>query len=96
MSARKQRADRQAERRPHAAPAPLDLIHTNNSPNPIAMRVPGRLTFFQTLHLQRLRDEFGVDISGAENLTGPLLDEWMARAEQTLFLDLMGGLNAKT
>lgn len=40
MSARKQRADRQAERRPHAAPAPLNLIHTNNSPNPINMRVP--------------------------------------------------------
>lgn len=75
---------------------PLNLIHTNNSPNPISMRVPGRLTFFQTVHLQRLRDEFGVDISGAENLTGPLLDEWIARAEETLFHDLMGGLNAKT
>jgi len=43
MSAGKQRADRQAERRTHAAPAPLNLIHTNNSPNPTAMRVPGRL-----------------------------------------------------
>lgn len=29
--------------RPNAC-GPLDLIHTNKSPNPVSMRVPGRLT----------------------------------------------------
>lgn len=34
----------QAERRtPATRGRSLDLIHTNNSPNPVSMRVPGRL-----------------------------------------------------
>jgi hypothetical protein len=49
-----------------------------------AQSVPGR-TAFQTLHLVRLNREFGVDISGAERLTGPVLDEWLNRAEDSLF-----------
>lgn len=90
------RAGEGARSAPPGAEALLNLIHTNNSPNPVFMRLPGRLTYFQTVHLYRLREEFGVDISGAENLTGPLLDEWIARAEETLFHDLMGGMNAKS
>lgn len=38
---------------------PLDLIHTTNSPNPIAMRVPGRLTLtFRDVNPQGMRDLF--------------------------------------
>lgn len=57
------------------------------------MRVPGRLTTLQSILLARLRDEFEVDISESENLSGPLLDEWLKRAEDALFSALMGSLN---
>lgn len=41
------------------AAAPLDLIHTTNSPNPTAMRVPGRLTLtFRDVNPQGMRELF--------------------------------------
>lgn len=65
--------------------------------------VPGRTTF-QALHLLRLNREFGVDIAGAAGLGGPVLDEWIYRAEDDLQGKLMtayrqqrhGGADAKT
>lgn len=50
--------------------------------------VPGR-TPFQVLHLARLADEFGVDTSTADGLTGALLDEWIRCAEDDLLSQLM-------
>lgn len=41
---------------PPGAEAPLNLIHTNNSPNPIAMRVPGRLTMPEAAWNQGYQD----------------------------------------
>ena len=76
--------------------APLgDLMETES--------VPGRTTF-QALHLLRLNREFGVDITGAAGLGGPVLDEWIYRAEDDLQGKLMtayrqqrqGGGDAKT
>lgn len=40
---------------------PLDLIHTNNSPNPVSMRVPGRLTLtFRDVKPETMRELFRV------------------------------------
>jgi len=50
--------------------------------------VPGR-TPFQVLHLARLADEFDVDTSTADGLTGALLDEWIRCAEDDLLSQLM-------
>lgn len=48
-------------------------------------------TNLQTILLARLRDEFQVDTSDAENLSGPLLDQWLSQAENDLFLNLCAG-----
>ena len=53
-----------------------------------AESVSGR-TPFQVLHLARLADEFDVDTSTADGLTGALLDEWIRRAEDDLLSHLM-------
>lgn len=51
--------------------------------SPIEERTP-----FQALHLARLADLFGVDVSPAQALSGPALDAWLLEVEDRLFSDL--------
>jgi len=44
---------------------------------------------FQVLHLQRLANEFGVDIGPAAALCGPELDAWLRQAEDELLKRLL-------
>lgn len=46
-------------------------------------------TPFQTLHLARLADLFGVDVAPAQALTGEALDAWLWAAEDRLFEQLL-------
>lgn len=53
-------------------------------------------TPFQKLHLQRLRDEFGVDIGQAQGLHGPELEAWIFQAEDELQARLLAELREVT
>lgn len=46
-------------------------------------------TKFQDLHLQRLANEFGIDIGPAAALFGPELDAWLRQVEDELLERLL-------
>lgn len=49
-------------------------------------------TPFQVLHLQRLREEFGVDIGPTQTLKGAELEAWIIQAEDALQARLLAEL----
>ena len=53
-------------------------------------------TPFQVLHLQRLKDEFEVDTTGAEALSGQELEAWIHQAEDKLQARLLAELREVT
>ena len=53
------------------------------------------MTENQQLVLQRLQDDFGVDVSEAECLEGQDLDSWIAASETALFEQLHSELRAQ-
>lgn len=53
------------------------------------------MTEHQQLVLQRLQDDFGVDVSEAECLEGQDLDSWIAASETALFEQLHSELRAQ-
>ena len=77
---------------------PLNLIHRNNSPKPVSMRVPGRLP---RLILNPVRTALYLPVRLAPHLPGgPLLWVWIVRLVVTLDASLrrylLGGVNART
>lgn len=78
--------------------APLNLIHTNNSPKPVSMRVPGRLP---RLILNPVRAALYLPVRLAPHLPGgPLRWVWIVRLvvnlDAPLRRYLLGGVNART
>lgn len=53
------------------------------------------MTEYQRLHLARLADVFGVDVSEALQLSGEALEAWIFRAEDELFERLHVELRAQ-
>lgn len=51
-------------------------------------------TPFQVLHLQRLSEEFGVDIGPTQTLQGAELEAWILQAEDDLQARLLAELRA--
>ena len=49
-------------------------------------------TPFQVLHLQRLSEEFGVDIGPAQTMQGAELEAWILQAEDALQARLLSEL----
>lgn len=77
---------------------PLNLIHRNNSPKPVSMRVPGRLP---RLILNPVRTALYLPVRLAPHLPGgPLRWVWIVRLVVTLDAllrrYLLGGVNART
>ena len=77
---------------------PLNLIHRNNSPKPVSMRVPGRLP---RLILNPVRNALYLPVLLAPHLPGgPLRWVWIVRLVVTLDAPLrrylLGGFNART
>ena len=77
---------------------PLNLIHRNNSPKPVSMRVPGRLP---RLILNPVRTALYLPVRLAPHLPGgPLRWVWIVRLVVTLDAPLrgylLGGVNART
>ena len=78
---------------------PLNLIHRNNSPKPVSMRVPGRLP---RLILNPVRTALYLPVRLAPHLPGgPLRWVWIVRLVVTLDAPLRGyllggGVNART
>ena len=77
---------------------PLNLIHRNNSPKPVSMRVPGRLP---RLILNPVRTALYLPVRLAPHLPGgPLRWVWIVRLVVTLDSPLrrylLGGVNART
>ena len=77
---------------------PLNLIHRNNSPKPVSMRVPGRLP---RLILNPVRTALYLPVRLAPHLPGgPLRWVWIVRLVVTLYAPLrrylLGGVNART
>ena len=77
---------------------PLNLIHRNNSPKPVSMRVPGRLP---RLILNPVRTALYLPVPLAPHLPGgPLRWVWIVRLVVTLDAPLrrylLGGVNART
>ena len=77
---------------------PLNLIHRNNSPKPVSMRVPGRLP---RLILNPVRTALYLPLRMAPHLPGgPLRWVWIVRLVVTLDAPLrrylLGGFNART
>ena len=90
----------QAERRTAGGGVaqPLNLIHRNNSPKPVSMRVPGRLP---RLILNPVRTALYLPVRLAPHLPGgPLRWVWIVRLVVTLDAPLrrylLGGVNART
>lgn len=91
----------QAERRTASGRGlaqPLNLIHRNNSPKPVSMRVPGRLP---RLILNPVRTALYLPVRLAPHLPGgPLRWVWIVRLVVTLDTPLrrylLGGVNART
>lgn len=90
----------QAERRTAGGGVaqPLNLIHRNNSPKPVSMRVPGRLP---RLILNPVRTALYLPVRLAPHLPGgPLRWVWIVRLVVTLDTPLrrylLGGVNART
>ena len=76
----------------------LNLIHRNNSPKPVSMRVPGRLP---RLILNPVRTALYAPVRLAPHLPGgPLRWVWIVRLVVTLDAPLrrylLGGFNART
>ena len=76
----------------------LNLIHRNNSPKPVSMRVPGRLP---RLILNPVRAALYAPVRLAPHLPGgPLRWVWIVRLvvnlDAPLRRYLLGGVNAKT
>ena len=76
----------------------LNLIHRNNSPEPVSMRVPGRLP---RLILNPVRTALYLPVRLAPHLPGgPLRWVWIVRLVVTLDAPLrrylLGGFNART
>lgn len=68
--------DARSAPRPGGLPAPLNLIHRNNSPKPISMRVCGRLNFV----VQPLRKALYLPVLAMPYLPGgPLRWLWIVR-----------------
>ena len=79
-------------------PDPLNLIHRTNSPEPVFMRVPGRLP---RLILNPVRTALYAPVRLAPHLPGgPLRWVWIVRLVVTLDTPLrrylLGGVNART
>ena len=77
---------------------PLNLIHRNNSPKSVSMRVPGRLP---RLILNPVRTALYLPVRLAPHLPGgPLRWVWIVRLVVTLDAPLrrylLGGVNART
>ena len=77
---------------------PLNLIHRTNSPEPVFMRVPGRLP---RLILNPVRTALYLPVRLAPSLPGgPLRWVWIVRLVVTLDTPLrrylLGGVNART
>ena len=77
---------------------PLNLIHRTNSPEPVFMRVPGRLP---RLILNPVRTALYAPVRLAPHLPGgPLRWVWIVRLVVTLDAPLrrylLGGVNART
>ena len=77
---------------------PLNLIHRTNSPEPVFMRVPGRLP---RLILNPVRNALYLPVLLAPHLPGgPLRWVWIVRLVVTLDAPLrrylLGGFNART
>ena len=77
---------------------PLNLIHRNNSPKPVSMRVPGRLP---RLILNPVRTALYLPVRLAPSLPGgPLRWVWIVRLvvnlDAPLRRYLLGGVNART
>lgn len=53
------------------------------------------MTDYQRLMLDRLRDDFGVDVSSAELLDGADLDAWIFAQEDAVFERLHAELRAQ-
>ena len=53
------------------------------------------MTEHKQLVLQRLQDDFGVDVSEAEGLEGQALDSWIEASENALFEQLHSELRAQ-
>ena len=90
----------QAERRTAGCglAQPLNLIHRTNSPEPVFMRVPGRLP---RLILNPVRTALYAPVRLAPHLPGgPLRWVWIVRLVVTLDAPLrrylLGGFNART
>lgn len=90
----------QAERRTAGGglAQPLNLIHRNNSPKPVSMRVPGRLP---QLILSPVRTALYLPVRAVPYLPGgPLRWLWIVRLVVTLDGPmrryLVGGVNART
>ena len=91
----------QAERRTASGGGvaqPLNLIHRTNSPEPVFMRVPGRLP---RLILNPVRAALYAPVRLAPHLPGgPLRWVWIVRLVVTLDTPwrryLLGGVNART
>lgn len=91
----------QAERRTASGGGlaqPLNLIHRNNSPKPVSMRVPGRLPH---LILNPVRTALYLPVRAAPYLPGgPLRWLWIVRLVVRLDAPmrryLLGGVNART
>ena len=89
----------QAERaRPGPHERPLNLIHRNKVPNPVSMRVPGRLP---RLILNPVRTALYLPVRLAPHLPGgPLRWVWIVRLvvnlDAPLRRYLLGGVNART
>ena len=79
-------------------PDPRNLIHRTNSPEPVFMRVPGRLP---RLILNPVRTALYLPVRLAPHLPGgPLRWVWIVRLVVTLDAPLrrylLGGVNART
>ena len=91
----------QAQRRTTSGgglPVPLNLIHRNKVPNPVSMRVPGRLP---RLILNPVRTALYLPVRLAPHLPGgPLRWVWIVRLVANLDAPLrrylLGGVNART
>ena len=91
----------QAERRTASGGAvahPLNLIHRTNSPEPVSMRVPGRLP---RLIMNPVRTALYLPVRMAPHLPGgPLRWVWIVRLvvnlDAPLRRYLLGGVNART
>ena len=46
-------------------------------------------TDYQRIHLENLRDGFGIDVEPAQHLSGEALDAWLNQAEDEWFLAAM-------